>query len=81
MSDKPNPAPTAETQRDPARRRLLALQAIRLTGVALAMLGAAMIAGKVDGPHWLGLLLLIAGVFDVLVFPLILARRWRSPQP
>lgn len=61
-----------------ARARFRRLNVVRLSGVALAMVGAGIMAGKIDLPRLLGLLILLAGVFDVLVFPLILARRWRS---
>ena len=67
--------------KDPAKRRSVALQAVRLMGMVLVLLGAAVLAGKIDGPGWLGTGLFIAGAFDVLVCPKILARRWRSPRP
>jgi hypothetical protein len=67
--------------KDPARSRLMAMQAVRVAGLVLVLLGAAVLAGKLDGPGWLGTGLFIAGAFDVLLFPKILARRWRSPRP
>jgi hypothetical protein len=59
----------------------MAMQAVRVAGLVLVLLGAAVLAGKLDGPGWLGTGLFIAGAFDVLLFPKILARRWRSPRP
>ena len=66
---------------DPARARFFTLGLIRLGGVALAFLGASIIAKRLVEPAEIigGLLLLIAAV-DVLVIPVLLAKRWRTPK-
>ena len=64
---------------DPAKSRYLVIQIVRLTGVALTVLGVAVIAGKIALPEVAGYALVIAGVIDALVVPTILARKWRTP--
>lgn len=66
---------------DPARTRFIVLQALRLSGAALAGFGAAVVAGKAPLPAEAGYLLLIVGAADALVAPALLARRWRTRQP
>jgi multidrug transporter EmrE-like cation transporter len=51
---------------------------VRIGGVMVALVGAAIAADKVALPHWLGLLLILIGIFDVLVFPTMLVRRWKK---
>ncbi len=64
---------------DPARNRFLAISLIRLGGVALAFLGIAIIFRRLVEPaDIIGTALLAIGAFDVLVLPVLLARRWRS---
>lgn len=64
---------------DPARNRFFALALIRLSGVALAFLGIAVIVRRLIEPaDIIGTALLAIGAFDVLVLPVLLARRWRS---
>jgi hypothetical protein len=71
------------TEPDPARARFFALGLIRLGGVALAFLGVAIIAKRLVEPAEIigGVLLFIAAV-DVLLVPVLLVKRWRTPpQP
>lgn len=63
---------------DPAKTRFLTIQAVRLSGVALAVLGALVLALIVPLPEVVGYLLIALGALDVFVLPLVLARRWRS---
>ncbi len=70
---------TDASPRDPAKSRFLALQLVRLSGAALAMTGLAALAGKVDLPRAVGGVLFVAGLFDLFFFPIILAKRWKSP--
>lgn len=69
------------TEPDLARARFFTLGLIRLGGVALAFLGVAIIAKRLVEPAEIigGALLLIAAV-DVLVVPVVLAKRWRTPK-
>ncbi len=64
---------------DPAKGRYLVIQIVRFTGVALTVLGVAVIAGKIEWPEMAGYALVVAGVIDALVVPPILARKWRTP--
>lgn len=67
--------PTAE---DIARARFKRLSYIRIGGVMVALLGVAIAGDKIALPHWLGVLLILIGAFDVLVFPTMLVRRWKK---
>ena len=67
-------------QSDPAAARFWALQAIRLSGVVLGILGALILARIVDLPPVAGYLFLLVGALDVFVIPLMLARKWKSPK-
>ena len=65
---------------DPARTRFLTLGLVRLLGVASAFLGIAVIAKRLVEPaEIIGGLLLLNGAIDVMVIPIILAKRWSSP--
>lgn len=64
---------------DPAKSRWIAIQLIRLTGVAMAVLGLVVLGGRIDWPPITGYILAAAGLFDAMVVPRLLARRWKSP--
>lgn len=63
---------------DPAKARFFALQAIRLSGVALGVLGALVLGKVLPLPEVVGYALIAFGAFDVFIVPPILAKRWRS---
>jgi hypothetical protein len=66
---------------DPARARFFTLGLIRLGGVAFAFLGVAIIAKRLVEPaEVIGGILLFIAALDVLVVPVILAKRWRTPK-
>jgi hypothetical protein len=66
---------------DPARARFFTLGLIRLFGVASAFLGVAVIAKRwVEPAEVIGGLLLLNGAVDVLVIPVLLVKRWRTPK-
>jgi hypothetical protein len=69
------------TEPDPARSRFMILNLIRLGGVAMAFLGVAIIAKRLVEPAEIigGILLFIAAI-DVLVVPVLLSKRWRTPR-
>lgn len=67
------------TQADPARARFFAMQFIRLSGAAFALLGLLVIARKVAMPPVAGYVFVALGLFDLLAMPAILARRWKTP--
>jgi hypothetical protein len=66
---------------DPAKARFFALQAIRISGVAITVVGALIIAHKIDLPQEAGYALFVVGALDALFMPRLLARRWKSPPP
>lgn len=69
------------TEPDPARARFFALGLIRLAGVALAFLGISILAKRwIEPAEVVGGLLLVMGAVNVLVLPLILVKRWRTPK-
>jgi hypothetical protein len=66
---------------DLAKKRFFTLGLIRLTGVALAFLGIAIIAKRLIEPaEIVGGVLIALGIVDVMVVPLLLVKRWRTPQ-
>lgn len=74
------PGPSADAT---ARNRFFILQLIRLSGIALMLLGLIIWRGDIlqpGGNMLIGLPLLIVGVLDSTIVPKLLARRWRSPR-
>jgi len=69
---------------DPAAARFMIIQIVRLSGVALVLLGLAIQSGRVaalDGiPAVVGYVLIAVGLIDTFVAPAVLARRWRTPR-
>ncbi len=63
---------------DPAKLGFMVLQFMRMSGVAFAVFGAAIMAGKVQLPPQIGLGLVVFGVIEALVLPTLLARKWKS---
>ena len=66
---------------DPAKARFLMIQATRIAGVAMAIVGLLVIAGKVNLPPVAGYVLIAVGLIDAMIVPLVLSRKWRSPRP
>ncbi|MEO1969722.1 MAG: hypothetical protein ABGW87_13555 [Sphingomonadaceae bacterium] len=67
-------------ERDPAAGRYAIMQLARLGGMAMVVIGAAMLGGAIPGPRELAIALFIGGAAEFFFVPLILARRWRSPK-
>lgn len=69
---------------DPAAARFAIIQAVRLSGAALAILGILVLSRRVSWlapwPDSVGYLLAGIGLADFFVVPAVLARRWRSPK-
>ena len=66
---------------DPARARFFTLGLIRLGGVALALLGVSIIAKRwIEPAEIIGGVLMFVAAVDVLVVPVLLAKRWRTPK-
>jgi hypothetical protein len=68
---------------DPARSRWIIIQAMRLLGVAMIVVGILLTQGKLDlagdSNELLGYLLVVIGLVDGFVMPQVLARKWRTP--
>ncbi|WCT76482.1 hypothetical protein [Novosphingobium humi] len=61
-----------------AKARFKRLTVVRFVGVLVAMVGAAIMAGKVDLPRLVGLLVLLGGIYYALIFPSRLVKRWKK---
>lgn len=64
---------------DRARSRFIAIQAMRWIGLAMVIVALLIINRRIDLPKEAGYLLFLFGLFDALIMPIILARRWKSP--
>lgn len=66
---------------DQAKQRFFILAALRFSGVAIAFLGIAVIMRRLVEPaDLIGTALLLIGMFEVLVLPLLLVRRWKRDR-
>ena len=61
-----------------AKRRFLAINLIRFTGLVCVLLGVAIAQGVIDLPPVVGLALAAFGLYDFFFMPRILSRRWRN---
>ena len=67
---------SAETR---AQYRFLAINLCRLTGAILLVVGLAVISREAFGlPKSLGYVLFFIGMFDFLLVPVFLAKKWKS---
>ncbi|HQV03445.1 MULTISPECIES: hypothetical protein [unclassified Novosphingobium] len=64
-----------------AKKRFMAISLIRLSGAVFMTLGLLVLGGKVDLPQAAGLAFVVIGLIDLLVAPVFLSRRWKSPRP
>jgi len=68
-----------------AKKRFFALSSIRLMGAIFIIAGFILIRGAwaiagQPADRWIGVAVVLVGIFDFAVMPRILARRWRSPK-
>jgi ABC-type uncharacterized transport system permease subunit len=63
-----------------AKKRFMILNVVRFTAIAIVFAGIANIGGKLlpDLSPFLGYALLIAGVIDFFVAPMLLKRIWQN---
>ena len=66
---------------DIVRARVKRLTVVRLAGLALCLIGMAVIAGDIALPRIVGVVVVAVGLYEALVFPLVLSRRWRKAKP
>ena len=69
-----------QTDHDPAKARFLTIQAVRLSGVVTAVLGALVLGGILPLPEIAVYILVALGVAEIFILPIVLAKRWRSGQ-
>ena len=62
-----------------ARNRWAVIQALRLGGVALVLVGILIRYEVIPAPMAVGFVLMAIGLIDVFLVPMLLARRWRTP--
>ena len=60
-----------------ARNRFVIMNVARFGGVAMVMLGMAIIQRVIDLPFALGAVVAVIGMIDFFVVPLLLARGWK----
>ena len=65
---------------DVARGRWLAINAIRIGGVAMVMVGILGLRGVFEYPDIAGYILVGVGLLDIFLIPQVMARKWRSPR-
>ena len=70
----------ADTPPDPAKARFLMIQLMRLGGLLMVLGAILILADKIPGPVPLGIGLLLFGLFEFLIMPIMLARRWKTPR-
>lgn len=75
MSETPTPQDD-----DPAKGRFMFMQMMRLGGLLLVFGGILIISGTVTGPPALGYGLLVLGVVEFFIMPIMLAKRWKTPE-
>lgn len=68
-----------------AKKRFFAIASMRLMGAIFIIAGFILIRGAFElagqpTDRWIGVAVVLAGVFDFAIMPKILARRWRSPK-
>lgn len=59
-----------------ARQRLIILSALRFSGIALVMLGFAIVRKVIDLPWVVGAVLAVVGMLEFFFLPRFIARRW-----
>lgn len=64
-----------------AKRRFLIISLVRLSGGVFLTLGLFILGGKFDMPKAAGWAFTLIGMLDLLVAPVFLSRKWRSPRP
>ncbi len=59
--------------------RFIIIQIVRWSGVGLTLLGLMVMGGRLHWPAALGMALALIGIFEAMIVPVLLARRWRTP--
>ncbi|MEO6152104.1 MAG: hypothetical protein ABIT09_09220 [Croceibacterium sp.] len=62
-----------------ARTRYFTIQALRIAGVALVLVGILIVRGRIAVDPVAGYALVAVGLVDIFAVPMVLARKWRTP--
>jgi hypothetical protein len=83
MASRP-PEGRAPVPDDVAKARWMTIQAARVLGVALTVLGILLVRGVVDiageANLLIGYVFVAVGLVDAFLLPQVLARKWRTPR-
>ncbi len=63
---------------DPARRRFMIIQLMRVAGVAMVLFGIAILRGLVNVPEFVAYMLIVMGIGEAFLVPHLLARQWST---
>jgi hypothetical protein len=77
MASRPPESPGPND--DDARNRWMVIQAMRLGGVAMVLIGILGLRHVFEYPEIGGYILVAVGLVDVFLVPQLLARKWRTP--
>ena len=77
-SRPPEFTPTPPTAQE--RNRFFVLNAIRLSGAVLVLVGILVLNRVLTLPEVVGWVFIAVGLIDVFVMPQVLARKWRTPS-
>ncbi|TAD72952.1 MAG: hypothetical protein EAY70_12920 [Sphingomonadales bacterium] len=61
-----------------ARNGFIIINVARFGGVAMVMLGFAIVRGVIDLPYAVGAIIAVAGFFEIFFLPRFIARRWNA---
>lgn len=61
-----------------AKQRLIILTAVRFSGIALVLLGFAIVRGVIDLPWAVGSVFAVVGMLEFFFLPRFIARRWNG---
>lgn len=70
--------PPREAAEALAKQRLIILTAIRFSGIALVLLGFAIVRQVIDLPWAVGAVFAVAGMLEFFFLPRFIARRWNG---
>lgn len=70
------PSPQSDEQR--AKGRFIAINAMRVTGVVMVLMGIAILQRAIDLPEVAAYVLIAFGLVEAFVAPAVLARAWSS---
>ena len=67
-----------EAEEARGRTGFIIITALRFGGVAMVMLGFAIVRGIIDLPYAVGAVIAVLGFFEIFFLPRVIARRWNA---